>query len=131
MYIALLILLAEQAVFSVALTVPEHLMVLSNMPEENTQILPNNLKRVKFQDTPKMSTYLLAFIVGDFDFVEKTTEHGVKVRVYTPPGRAEQGRFSLDCGCRALDFYDDFFGTPYPLPKLDMIAIPEFAAVRV
>lgn len=49
--------------------------------------------------------------------------------MYTPPGKAEQGNFSLECAKKSLDFYDDFFAIPYPLPKLDMVAIPEFAMV--
>ena len=111
------------------LTVPAHLTALSNMPELESRLLPNNLKQIKFQDTPKMSTYLLAFLVGEFDFVQASTTHGVQIRVYSPPGKADQGRFALDCACRTLDLYDDYFGIPYPLPKLDMIAIPEFAMV--
>lgn len=119
---------SAKAVFSVTLVVPAHLTALSNMPEASVTTQPDGRRRVLFQDTPKMSTYILAFCVGEFDFLEDTAKNGVKVRVYAPPGRAEQGRFSLDCACRALVLYDDFFGVPYPLPKLDMIAIPEFAA---
>ena len=74
-----------------------------------------------------MSSYLVAFCVGEFDFVQRLTEHGVVVRVYTPPGKGAHGNFALDCACRSLDLYDDFFGEPYPLPKLDMVGIPEFA----
>jgi aminopeptidase N len=122
--------LTAQAVFGATLVVPAHLTALSNMPEEESTLLPGGLKRVKFADSPKMSTYLLAFCVGEFDFVQTTSKHGVQIRVYTPPGKAEQGRFSLSCASRVLDLYDDFFGVPYPLPKLDMIAIPEFAMVR-
>lgn len=118
---------AVKAVFGVTMTLPANLTALSNMPELTVHHLPRGLKRVTFEDTPIMSTYLLAFCVGAFDFVSGTTAHGVHVRVYTPPGRSEHGRFSLQCGLRVLDFYDDFFGVPYPLPKLDMIAIPEFA----
>lgn len=110
------------------LTIPSHLTALSNMPELETLHLSSGKKLVQFSTSPIMSTYLLAFVVGEFDFVEGLTDHGVKIRVYTPPGKAAQGKFSLECGRRALDLYDDFFGVKYPLPKLDMIAIPEFAA---
>ena len=74
-----------------------------------------------------MSTYLVAFCVGEFDYVQAQTDHGVLVRVYTPPGKSDSGVFALDCATKSLDAYDDFFGVPYPLPKLDMVAIPEFA----
>ena len=98
------------------------------MPEAKSTLVVADCKRVTFIDTPVMSTYLLAFCIGEFDFVQMRSNHGVQIRVYTPPGKAEQGRFALSCATRALDLYDDFFGLPYPLPKLDMIAIPEFAA---
>ena len=58
--------------------------------------MDGNLKRVTFARTPIMSTYLLAFIVGEFDFVEQKDANGVLVRVYTPVGRKEQGKFALD-----------------------------------
>jgi puromycin-sensitive aminopeptidase len=75
----------------------------------------------------RMSTYLLAWAIGEFDYVSAVTKNGVAIRVIAAPGRAEQCRFALNCGVRCLDFYDEFFQVPYPLPKLDMIAIPEFA----
>jgi puromycin-sensitive aminopeptidase len=105
------------------------LTAFSNMPEKQTTLLPNGTKRIEFMDSPKMSTYLLAFCVGEFDFVQTITNHGVVIRVYTPPGKAKQGLFSLDCAKKSLDYFDDFFDIPYPLPKLDMVAVPEFAMV--
>ena len=75
-----------------------------------------------------MSTYLLAFVVGEFDYVETETAEGVTVRVYTPVGRREQGRFALDVAARTLSFFHDYFGIAYPLPKMDLLAIPDFAA---
>ena len=74
-----------------------------------------------------MSTYLLAICVGEFDMVQTTTSHGVVVSVYTPPGKSHMGQYALHTASLALSAYDDFFQVPYPLPKLDMIAIPEFA----
>ena len=92
-----------------------------------------DLKTVKFATTPIMSTYLVAFIVGDLEYVETQTakSHGsgrVTCRVYTLPGESEQGRFALDLSAKVLDLYADLFGLPYPLPKLDMVAIPDFAS---
>jgi puromycin-sensitive aminopeptidase len=74
-----------------------------------------------------MSTYLLAWAIGEFDFVSGVTKNGVAIRVFAPPGRAQNCQFALDCGIKALDFYDEFFQVHYPLPKLDMISITEFA----
>ena len=68
-----------------------------------------------FARTPIMSTYLLAFIVGEYDFVEATDSNGVKIRVYTPVGKAEEGRFALDvsCGCGLHDVLHPFFVSLY------------------
>lgn len=119
---------SRKAVFGLSLKIPSHLSCLSNMPVKCCTSYSDNTKRVDFMDSPKMSTYLLAFIVGEFDVLQKRTAHGVLVGVYTPPGKVESGKFALDCACKALDAYDDFFGIKYPLIKLDMVAIPEFAA---
>lgn len=119
---------ARKATFNVRLVVPKNLTALSNMPVEVIRPVADiDLKMVEFDRTPVMSTYLLAFVVGEFDFVESTTNNGTRVRVYTLPGRSEQGQFALDVGRRALELYNTYFDTPYPLPKLDMVAIPDFA----
>ena len=118
----------RKAVFSVTLVVDSYLTALSNMPVKEETTLAGNKKRVLYDDTPIMSTYLLAFVVGEFDYVQADSGHGVTIRAFTPPGKSEHGQFALDCAVRCLDLYDDFFGLPYPLTKLDMVAIPEFAA---
>ena len=71
-------------------------MVLFFQNIRHIEYLEGDLKRVTFAQTPIMSSYLLAFIVGEFDYVEATDENGVLVRVYTPVGKAEQGKFALD-----------------------------------
>jgi len=122
---------SRKAVFSVTLVIDPSLIAFSNMPETSSQLVKVRSKYMKelvFMDSPKMSTYLLALVVGEFDFVQAMTEHGVLIRVYTPPGRSQAGTFALGIAQRCLDLYDEFFGVPYPLPKLDMVAIPEFAA---
>lgn len=116
-----------KAKFAVTLIVEKHLCAISNMPEISCEHVAGGKKKLIFQESPQMSTYLLAWAIGEFDFVQASTKNGIVIRVFSPPGRAEQGRFALDCGVRALDFYDEFFKVPYPLPKLDMICITEFA----
>ena len=118
----------RKATFLLSLTFDSSLMALSNMPVESEKDNGNGTKTVHFQRTPIMSTYLLAFIVGEFDFVTKKNEHGVQVSVYTPPGKSEQARFALDMGAWCLDFYSDYFGIDFPLPKCDMVAITNFEA---
>lgn len=119
----------RKAVFGVTLVIPAELECLSNMPEASRQTLLSASKKkltsVEFLDSPMMSTYLLAFCVGEFDFLQAQTKNGVLIKVYAPPGKASAGQFALDCAVRTLDNYDDFFQVPYPLPKLDMVAIPE------
>ena len=119
---------SAKATFLVTLTVPQALECFSNMPEASRVTCKDKAGyvTVSFLETPKMSTYLLAFCVGEFDFVQAQTQHGVLVKVYAPRGRSASGKYALACATKALDAYDDFFGVPYPLPKLDMVAIPEF-----
>lgn len=118
---------ARKATFSVTMIIPSELTAISNMPAISTSNLPAGKKRVVFDISPKMSTYLLAWAVGEFDYIQGITKHGVTIRIFSPPGRADEGKFALDVGVRALDFYDDFFQVPYPLPKLDMLCCTEFA----
>jgi puromycin-sensitive aminopeptidase len=98
------------------------------MPESETRFHANGTKTLKFMQTPIMSTYLLAYVIGEFDMVQCVTNNGVSIRVFVPLGEADQAPFSMDVAKRCLDFYDDYFQVPYPLPKLDMVAMPEFAA---
>ena len=110
---------AAKAIFGVTLTVDAHLTCFSNMPASKVASLSVDKKQYTFEDSPRMSTYLLAFCVGEFDYLQRKTEHGVLIKVYTPVGKSASGEFALDCACKCLDTYDDFFGTPYPLPKLE------------
>ncbi|CAK9317339.1 unnamed protein product [Citrullus colocynthis] len=118
---------AFKATFKITLDVPSELIALSNMPiiEEKVN---GHLKTVSYQESPIMSTYLVAIVVGLFDYVEDHTTDGVKVRVYCQVGKANQGKFALHVAVKTLDLYKDYFAVPYSLPKLDMIAIPDFAA---
>ena len=118
---------ARKAVFAITLTVPSAMAAISNMPELEAGAVSATKRRYKFADTPIMSTYLVAWCVGEFDFIQDQSSRGVVIRVYTPPGKVEQGRFALDAACKTLDFYEEYFGIEYPLAKLDMMAITEFA----
>ena len=118
----------RKATFTCSLRVPSHMTALSNMPESRSLSHGDGTKTVTFLESPRMSTYLLAFVVGEFDHVSALTKRGVLIRVFCPPGKPELGMFALECACNALDLYDEAFGQPYPLPKSDMVAIPEFAA---
>nr|KAF6416633.1 aminopeptidase puromycin sensitive [Molossus molossus] len=121
---------AIKATFDISLVVPKDRVALSNMNVIDRKPYPDdeNVVEVKFARTPVMSTYLVAFVVGEYDFVETRSKDGVCVRVYTPVGKAEQGKFALEVAAKTLPFYKDYFNVPYPLPKIDLIAIADFAA---
>jgi len=118
---------AVKATFDITVSAPKNRVVLSNMPvkEEVQDEDTSDYRVVKFETSPKMSTYLVAIVVGEYDYVEDS-QGSVKVRVYTPLGKTEQGRFALETSKRAIQFYNDFFGVPYPLEKYDCIAIADF-----
>ncbi|XP_051137190.1 aminopeptidase M1 [Andrographis paniculata] len=118
---------AFKATFKITLEVPTELVALSNMPVIEEKI-NGDLKTVSYQESPVMSSYLVAIVVGLFDYVEDHTPDGIKVRVYCQVGKTSQGKFSLDVAVKTLGLYKKYFEVPYPLPKLDMIAIPDFAA---
>lgn len=105
----------------------EKMKVLSNMPEAVRTALPDGSSVVLFQESPPMSTYLVAFIVGEFDYVE-TIQDGIVFRVYTLPGDSEKGLFQLDVAWKVTKFFGDYFGVKYALPKMDLIGIPDFRA---
>ncbi len=122
---------AHKAIFEVNLVVPENLTAISNTLPTAIDEHEAGFKIVRFAPSPKMSTYLLAFIVGDFESVEKKTKDGILVRILATPGKKHQAEFALDCAVRCLDFYNTYFDIPYPLNTLDMIAIPDFTSAAM
>lgn len=117
-----------KAEFDVTLVVPENLTAISNMPITKEKSEGDGLKAVQFETTPRMSTYLLAFVVGDLACVEETAQNGTTIRVWATRGKEQLGQFALESSVRALTYMNDYFGIAYPLPKMDHIAIPDFAA---
>ncbi|THD59336.1 M1 family metallopeptidase [Phenylobacterium sp.] len=112
-----------KAVYALTVEAPAGEMAVSNMPVASTAPSSNGLQTVRFADTPKMNSYLLFFALGDFERIHKMvgqTDVGVIVR----KGKAAQAQFALDAAAEILPWYNDYFGTPYPLPKLDFIAGP-------
>ena len=119
---------AAKATFELTLRIPSELTAVSNtMPEAETPA-KEGTKEILFAPTPKMSTYLLAFIVGDLAAVEERAPNGTLVRIWATRGKEEQGRFALETAVDLLTYLDFYFGIPYPLEKLDHLALPDFAA---
>jgi aminopeptidase N len=114
---------AYKATFTLDATVPSADMAINNMPVATSKDLGNGLKKVTFAQTPKMSTYLLFFGLGEFDRAT-TKSDGVEIGVITQKGLTSQAQFTLDSGKAVLQEYNAYFGVPYPLPKLDNIASP-------
>ncbi len=119
---------AHKAVFHVSLVVPKGKTAISNTLPVGIAEHESGFEIIKFAPTPKMSTYLLAFIVGDFEYLESKSKNGVLVRVFTTPGKKHQAKFALDCAVKTLEFYEKYFDIKYPLNTLDMIAIPDFSS---
>lgn len=117
-----------KATFALTLLSPPGQAVLGNMPA-TSQTEKDGKLRTTFETTPKMSTYLLAFVFGELQSKETKTKNDVVVRAWsTEAHRPEALDFALDTAVRGLEFFEDYYHTPYPLPKLDHVAIPDFSA---
>ena len=116
-----------KAVFDVSMIVPEGMSCISNMPARSVKKSENGKKVVSFMPTPKMSTYLLYLGVGDF--VRNTSRYrNIEIGLVTTPGREKYSKLALEYAVKFLSYYEKYFGIKFPLPKMDLIAIPDFAA---
>ena len=113
---------AFRARFQLTTVVPENWLAVSNMPVESEKKIADG-KEVRFAATPSMSSYLNVFIAGELDLIESKSGP-TQIRVITTKGKAELGRYALEATAQILQYYNDYFGVPYPLPKLDQIALP-------
>lgn len=112
-----------KATFDLSVVVPKDLMAVSNMPIADTKSARGGLSRVSFATTPKMSSYLLFFALGDFERVHRLVD-GVDVGVIVKRGDTDKAQYGLDTAAQILPYYEDYFGVKYPLPKLDLVAGP-------
>lgn len=113
-----------KATFDLTAIVPSAQMAVSNMPIAKQADLGNGLSKVTFQTSPKMSTYLLFFGLGEFERATLKAESGTELGVITPKGKVDQAKLGLEASRETLKEYNEYFGVPYPLPKLDNIAAP-------
>lgn len=117
-----------KATFDISLTTETGVTVLGNMPvtrqaEEDGRLVTT------FDTTPRMSTYLVAWMVGELHKKTAVTKRGIEVNVWATPAQpAASLDFALDIAVRSIDFYEEYFATPYPLPKSDHIAVPDFSS---
>jgi aminopeptidase N len=116
---------AKKATFDIEIITDEKLVAISNEPIARERHFGKGKKSVTFQQTPRMSTYLVFFGIGEFEFIEDPKD--VRLRVATMPGMIKYAQFGLEFGRKCLDFCEQYYGIKYPLPKLDLISIPDFA----
>ena len=119
---------AAKATYDVTLVTDPELTVLGNMPVAESSEKDGALTAT-FATTPRMSSYLLAFVVGELHRKTTRTKSGVEVNIWATPAQSEETLdFALDIATRSIDFYDEYFGVPYPLPKSDHVALPDFSS---
>ena len=116
-----------KATFDLSLTTPKGEVVIANTPVVSELEIDGHI-RSTFDQTPIMSTYLLAFVYGDMGYLESKTERGVVVRTYATPDNVQFTKFALDIAVKCLDYYSEYFDIDYPLAKCDMVALPDFAS---
>lgn len=120
-----------KATFALTLKTPADEPVISNMPAKKQTKKDGQIATV-FETTPRMSSYLLAFAFGDMQYKEAKSKSGVDVRVWSTKAHPLNSLdFALDTAVRTLDFFEEYFDTPYPLPKCDHVAIPDFSAAAM
>ncbi len=116
----------RKSVFDIALVAPPGATAVSNTVVLDIVDLPDGRRRYLFAPTPPMSTYLLFFGVGPFDAIEETGGR-IPIRVLGAPGRVESGSVSIPFARDALEYFESYTGVEYPLGKLDLIGVPDFA----
>lgn len=137
-----------KATFDICIIAHEKYTVLANMPLKSSKKLQESDQiSYRFHTTPLMSTYLVAWAIGEFDYIESETEkdiyptidnyntqdgssstHGkLPIKVYTAKGKANQGQFALSVAKKVIDFFSESFEIPYPLPKLDLLCVESYS----
>ncbi len=117
-----------KATFDVTLSTEQGVTVLGNMPVKS-QTTEDDWLVTAFETTPRMSSYLVAWVVGDLQKKTTTTKGGVEVNVWSTKAHDPSNLdFALEISARTIDFFDDYFGVPYPLPKSDHVALPDFSS---
>ncbi len=120
---------AAKATYELTLTTASNQTVLGNMPIRSQKLESEDLLVTVFDKTPRMSSYLLAFVVGELHKKTALTKRGVEVNVWATPAHDDNELdFGLDIATRTIDFFEEYFGVDYPLPKSDHVALPDFSS---
>ena len=116
-----------KATFDITAVADKGQVAISNYKVVSDTPGPGDKHTVKFATTARMSSYLAALIVGNFEYVEGSVD-GIPIRVYSTPGKKEMGRFALEVAEQNVGYYDKYFGIKYPYGKLDLVGLPDFSA---
>ena len=116
-----------KATFDITAVADKGLVAISNQKVASDTSGPGDKHTVRFATTAKMSSYLAALVVGNFEYIEGEAD-GIPIRVYSTPGKKEMGKFALETAEHVLSYYDKYFNVKYPYGKLDLIGIPDFSA---
>jgi len=116
-----------KATFDITTVADKGQVAISNQKVVSDTPGPGDRHTVKFATTAKMSSYLAALVVGNFEYIEGEAD-GIPIRVYGTPGKKEMGKFALDAAEHILTYYDKYFGIKYPYGKLDLVGLPDFSA---
>jgi puromycin-sensitive aminopeptidase len=117
-----------KAVFAITLVVDPTLTAVSNSPESGREQRSGGKVAISFAETMVMSTYLVAFVVGELEATDPVDVDGIALRVYHVPGKGHLTGFALDIGAFALRWFQDYYGIRYPGEKVDLLGLPDFAA---
>src|SRR5258706_10870252 len=116
-----------KATFDITAVADKGMVAVSNYKMISDTPGPGDKHTVKFATTAKMSSYLAALVVGNFEYIEGEAD-GIPIRIYSTPGKKEMGRFVLGAAEQVVTYFDKYFGIKYPYGKLDLIALPDFSA---
>jgi aminopeptidase N len=116
-----------KATFDITTVVDKGQVAISNQKIVSDTPGPGDRHTVRFATTAKLSSYLAALIVGNFEYIEGEAD-GIPIRVYSTPGKKEMGKFALESAEHVLSYYDKYFNIKYPYGKLDLVGIPDFSA---
>jgi puromycin-sensitive aminopeptidase len=120
---------AARANFSIAVNLPAteaHYTVLSNGPLASATTNPDGSALFMFEEVPHIPPYLCALVIGELEFTETIVNNRIPLRIYTTKGKQPRAQFALEAAAFSLDYFEKFFDAPYPLPKLDVVAVPDF-----
>ena len=116
-----------KATFDITAVADKGMVAVSNQKSISDTAGPGDKHTVKFATTAKMSSYLAALVVGNFEYLEGEAD-GIPIRVYATSGKKEMGKFALEMASDILKYYDNYFGIKYPYGKLDLVGLPDFSA---